>query len=253
MNPRASAPKTSVGLARSRPVGELADRLGEVLRIGDERHQVLEDDPFGREVRNVADPVAEIEASSGPLHRRAELADDKQVRELLGDARERSRGRRARPCGAADCEREGRARRAARRAPPGVPLRSGTCADGARRCRIARDARTPPRCRPRSRRRAARRPRSATRAARTPRAAVRGRATRKRARRAPPRRSRPRGRARRRSAGASGRSTHRGRRAPRGSRGAAGTRRAAASGSSSGARCRPVRRAGTRRACGAAR
>src|SRR5262245_46506472 len=39
-----------VRLARPRPLGQLLDRVREVHAVRDQRHQILEDDPLGREV-----------------------------------------------------------------------------------------------------------------------------------------------------------------------------------------------------------
>ena len=88
MKPRASAPKISAGFAGPRPVGELVDGLGEVLRVGDQRHEVLEDDPLAREVRDVADAVAEVDAHDVRSTVDAQVANEEQVRELLRDARQ---------------------------------------------------------------------------------------------------------------------------------------------------------------------
>jgi hypothetical protein len=49
-----------VGPERPRELLEPIDRLAEVLRVGDERHQVLEDDARLGEVRHVSDAVAQI-------------------------------------------------------------------------------------------------------------------------------------------------------------------------------------------------
>ena len=232
MNPRASAPRMRSGVARPRPVREQPDRLGEVLGIGDERHEVLEDDPLGREVRDVADPVAQVECHAGALHGRPEVADEEEVRELLGDARERLE--------------------VVERVLPalGVARAQSRCDELLDECCLA----------PRARQERPEMPRvdaepSEPRAcggdvglalAVEALAALRARddepellelahdvrRRRMRARTAPFRRSPPRGRARRRSCGACDRSLRPGRRAPRGSRGAAGTRRAEGAGSS---------------------
>ena len=56
-----------VGLERPRERLEPVDRLPEVDGVGDERHQVLEDDPRLGEVRDVADAVAQVERGPGVL------------------------------------------------------------------------------------------------------------------------------------------------------------------------------------------
>ena len=61
MNPRASAPKTSAGSRGRAQSASWRIVSAKYVGVGDERHEVLEDDPFRRKVRNVADPVAEIE------------------------------------------------------------------------------------------------------------------------------------------------------------------------------------------------
>ena len=50
-----------VRLPGPRQLGEPVDRLAEVDGVGDERHQVLEDDPGLGEVRHVADTVTQVE------------------------------------------------------------------------------------------------------------------------------------------------------------------------------------------------
>ncbi len=107
-------------LARSRPVGELPDRLREVLRVGDQRHEVLEDDPLAREVRDVADAVAEVELVMPCAPRsRAGRGRAGGGRAPARPARA-PRGPRARSCGARRCASAVPARRAARRARPAV-------------------------------------------------------------------------------------------------------------------------------------
>ena len=61
MNPRASAPRIRSGSRGRAQSASWRIDLREVLRVGDQRHEVLEEDPFLREVRDVADLVAEIE------------------------------------------------------------------------------------------------------------------------------------------------------------------------------------------------
>ncbi len=61
MNPRASAPRMTSGVARTGPRREPVDRLAEGGRIGDQRHHVLEHDPLAREVRHVADQRRQVE------------------------------------------------------------------------------------------------------------------------------------------------------------------------------------------------
>jgi hypothetical protein len=50
-----------VGLLRSRPVGDLVDGRAQRVRIGEQRHDVLEDDPRLGEVRDVPDLLREID------------------------------------------------------------------------------------------------------------------------------------------------------------------------------------------------
>ncbi len=150
MNPARLRAEDERGLARPGPVGELSDRLREVGRVRDQRHEVLEDDALrsgspGRRGSGRGDRAS----SCGPLHCPAQLADDQEMRELLGDARERlevvervlATLRVARPQARRDELLD------ERRLPPG--RRSGTSAGVARRSRSARGERTRPRCLPR--------------------------------------------------------------------------------------------------------
>ena len=74
---------------RTRELLEPVDRLAEIGRVGDERHQILEDDPGLREIRDVADAVAQVER--GPrrhsrilsLGEQPQLTPEEKPRELL--------------------------------------------------------------------------------------------------------------------------------------------------------------------------
>ena len=78
-----------VRLERPRELLQPVDRLAEVRRVGDERHQVLEDDPGLGEVRDVADAVAQVERSPRghvatlPLGEESQLTPEEEPRELL--------------------------------------------------------------------------------------------------------------------------------------------------------------------------
>src|SRR5262245_58674962 len=60
-----------VGLARPRPLRQAVDRLRERLRVGEQGHDVLEDDPGLGKVRNVPDLGLEIDAHCPTRCRRA--------------------------------------------------------------------------------------------------------------------------------------------------------------------------------------
>ena len=223
---------------------EPVDRLLEVDGVGDERHQVLEDDPrLGKS------------GTSRTLSRRSRAAPGVLTGRLYLSGQEpqlRQKRRRDSSCevSASACRSSrpdlrrsalrGEARGDQLLEQPGLATRR--VAEGAQVTGVDAVLREPGRTRPRCRRhprdRASRPPRSAASAVRTPRARGPGRRRSRPARRA---RGRPRPRARRGRADAFAC----GRRpvaspAPGGSRGAAGTRPAAAGGSSPAAR-RPPR------------
>ena len=254
MNPRASAPRMSSG-SRGR-AHSASWRIVSAKYSGSaiERHQVLEDDPLRREVRDVADPIAQVERSS-------------DVRSTVARS---SRTRRR-------CESSCATRESASRSSSASLRRSGLRdrRPGATSCSTSAACRPAPVRNVRRWRRVdaeAGKPRArgcdvGLALAVEPLAALGARDDEAELLELTHELGRDRralaelglvdlvlvAEHARRSAGASGRSTRPGRRAPRGSRAAAGTRRAAASGSSSGARCRPARRAGSPRACDAAR
>ena len=229
MKPRASAPRITSGLRGRAHSASWSIVSWNAAGSADQRHQVLEDDPRLREVRDVADERLQMVASSS-VGRLAEVADEQELGELLRDARERLEIVERRPAALEVARAEPRWRRAAPAAPTGARRRCGRRAGGARRSRGARYGRTRRRCRPRSPGRAGRRPRSAARAGRTPRAGVRTSGVM-------PARSQSSARSTSSSCVREPRRAarlvcaFRGSRARRGSPAAAGTRRAAAAGS----------------------
>ena len=71
--------------ARSCPLGELVDRRPERGRVGEQRHDVLEEDPRLREVRDVPDVRLQIRHLRGEL---AQVAHEEELRQLLREAGE---------------------------------------------------------------------------------------------------------------------------------------------------------------------
>ena len=69
--------------------------LAEIGRVGDQRHQILEDDPWLGEVRHVADAIAQIQCrprghrGTLALREESQLAPEEEPRELLRRLRER--------------------------------------------------------------------------------------------------------------------------------------------------------------------
>ena len=230
-----------VRLARLGALRELLDRLVQRLRVGEQRHDVLEDDPALREVRDVADLRRQVHCGALSGDERAHEPRQKSSWESSCESRasaSRSSSPAVAPLGVAGAER----RRHDLLEQAGLALGAGPEAPQvARRDAVAgelhaggddvdvaladRGARRP--------RRAARAGRNSSRSRTNSRRGARAVAERRRGR--PPARVRA-GRRRARALAVRRASA---RRAPAGSRAAAGTRRAGAAGSSRAARRRP--------------
>ena len=76
-----------IRVPRLRELGQLLHRLVQRVGVGEERHDVLEDDPALREVRDVSDLRREVVRHLA-LRDRAEGAPEQQVRQLLRERRE---------------------------------------------------------------------------------------------------------------------------------------------------------------------
>ena len=163
MNPRASAPRTRSGSRGRAHSASCRIVSAKYAAVRDQRHEVLEEDPLLREVGDVADAVAEIEASSGPLRplrarsrtkRRYESSCATRGERLEVVERALAALRVARAQAGRD-ELLDERRLAPRRSEERPQV---ACVDA----EACESVRTPRRCPPRSRGRAARRPRRAT-------------------------------------------------------------------------------------------
>src|SRR5919197_564197 len=155
-----------VGVALLGPRSELLDRLPQRLRIGEQRHDVLEDDARLREVGDVANLLGEIHVTM-LTQRGAAYAGTRAVPAPAHEPRA-PRGPRSRRASVRGCASAAPARRSPRAIPPRGRPRCGTPAGAAGRCRSGQGARRPRQRPRRARRSASRRPPCARPASRTP-------------------------------------------------------------------------------------
>src|SRR6266545_7469632 len=87
--PSGLGPEDQIGLARLGELRELLHRLVQPVGIGEQRHDVLEDDAALREVRDIPDLGGQVHRRSLAGHERAKRAPEEELRELLRERRER--------------------------------------------------------------------------------------------------------------------------------------------------------------------